>query len=140
MGFHKSPQVLPPLKMSFTPQKHCHFFSSDSLKDHGSVVSEAVLGPSLDFCGQPARWINCITSCRVIVCSYCLVGLSLLEFPSQGCTMGVTLRMENGGFVLNIAASPCLLQKVLETGMIALWCGAQTPRSPLYNGRSLELP
>ncbi|XP_042720937.1 MYCBP-associated protein [Lagopus leucura] len=38
--------------------------SSDSLKDRGSVVSEAVLGPSLDFCGQPARWINCIASCR----------------------------------------------------------------------------
>ncbi|NXI55049.1 MYBPP protein, partial [Chloroceryle aenea] len=28
------------------------------------LVPEAVLGPSLDFCGQPARWINCITSCR----------------------------------------------------------------------------
>uniref|UniRef100_A0A669Q1M2 MYCBP associated protein n=1 Tax=Phasianus colchicus TaxID=9054 RepID=A0A669Q1M2_PHACC len=38
--------------------------SSDSLKDHCSVVPETVLGPSLDFCGQPARWINCIASCR----------------------------------------------------------------------------
>uniref|UniRef100_H9H1I9 MYCBP associated protein n=1 Tax=Meleagris gallopavo TaxID=9103 RepID=H9H1I9_MELGA len=38
--------------------------SSDSLKDHHSVVPETVLGPSLDFCGQPARWINCIASCR----------------------------------------------------------------------------
>ncbi|XP_009472468.1 PREDICTED: MYCBP-associated protein-like, partial [Nipponia nippon] len=37
---------------------------SDSLQDDPDVLSEAVLGPSLDFCGQPARWINCITSCR----------------------------------------------------------------------------
>ncbi|NXH76365.1 MYBPP protein, partial [Hydrobates tethys] len=36
----------------------------DSLRDYHDVVPEAVLGPSLDFCGQPARWINCITSCR----------------------------------------------------------------------------
>ncbi|NWR66215.1 MYBPP protein, partial [Bucorvus abyssinicus] len=36
----------------------------DSLGDCPSVVLGAVLGPSLDFCGQPARWINCITSCR----------------------------------------------------------------------------
>ncbi|KFV54418.1 MYCBP-associated protein, partial [Gavia stellata] len=36
----------------------------DSLRDYPSVVPEAVLGPSLDFCGQPARWINCSTSCR----------------------------------------------------------------------------
>ncbi|XP_021270571.1 MYCBP-associated protein isoform X2 [Numida meleagris] len=38
--------------------------TSDSLKDHLSVVPETVLGPSLVFCGQPARWINCIASCR----------------------------------------------------------------------------
>ncbi|XP_065591601.1 MYCBP-associated protein [Cyrtonyx montezumae] len=38
--------------------------SSDSLKDHPSVVAEAVPGPSLVFCGQPARWISCITCCR----------------------------------------------------------------------------
>ncbi|NXU27088.1 MYBPP protein, partial [Thalassarche chlororhynchos] len=36
----------------------------DSLRDYPDVVPEAVLGPSLDFCGQPARWINCTTSCR----------------------------------------------------------------------------
>ncbi|XP_009322078.1 PREDICTED: MYCBP-associated protein [Pygoscelis adeliae] len=37
---------------------------SDSLRDYPDVVPEAVLGPSLDFCGQPARWINCTTPCR----------------------------------------------------------------------------
>uniref|UniRef100_A0A8B9N945 MYCBP associated protein n=1 Tax=Accipiter nisus TaxID=211598 RepID=A0A8B9N945_9AVES len=42
------------------------FFSSDTSRDYPDVVPEAVLGPSLDFCGQPARWISCITSCRVI--------------------------------------------------------------------------
>ncbi|XP_065504062.1 MYCBP-associated protein [Caloenas nicobarica] len=31
---------------------------SDSLKEHPDVVPEAVLGPSLVFCGQPARWID----------------------------------------------------------------------------------
>ncbi|NXL34884.1 MYBPP protein, partial [Glaucidium brasilianum] len=36
----------------------------DSLGDYPDVVPEAVLGPSLDFCGQPARWINCSTSHR----------------------------------------------------------------------------
>ncbi|XP_074745147.1 MYCBP-associated protein isoform X2 [Strix uralensis] len=36
----------------------------DSLGAYPDVVPEAVLGPSLDFCGQPARWINCTTSCR----------------------------------------------------------------------------
>ncbi|NWI34598.1 MYBPP protein, partial [Sula dactylatra] len=36
----------------------------DSLGDYPHVVPEAVPGPSLDFCGQPARWINCTTSCR----------------------------------------------------------------------------
>ncbi|XP_054026500.1 MYCBP-associated protein [Dryobates pubescens] len=36
----------------------------DSLNDSPTVVPEAVLGPSLDFCGQPARWINCVTSCK----------------------------------------------------------------------------
>ncbi|NXT31908.1 MYBPP protein, partial [Pelecanoides urinatrix] len=38
--------------------------TSDSSRDYPDVVPEAVLGPSLNFCGQPARWINCITSCR----------------------------------------------------------------------------
>uniref|UniRef100_A0A8B9N8Y7 MYCBP associated protein n=1 Tax=Accipiter nisus TaxID=211598 RepID=A0A8B9N8Y7_9AVES len=38
----------------------------DTSRDYPDVVPEAVLGPSLDFCGQPARWISCITSCRVI--------------------------------------------------------------------------
>ncbi|KFQ69756.1 MYCBP-associated protein, partial [Phaethon lepturus] len=37
---------------------------SDASRDYPDVVPEAVLGPSLNFCGQPARWINCITSCR----------------------------------------------------------------------------
>ncbi|KAM6050963.1 MYCBP-associated protein [Chlamydotis macqueenii] len=37
---------------------------SDFLWDYPDVLPEAELGPSLDFCGQPARWINCITSCR----------------------------------------------------------------------------
>uniref|UniRef100_A0A8C9G7E9 MYCBP associated protein n=1 Tax=Pavo cristatus TaxID=9049 RepID=A0A8C9G7E9_PAVCR len=32
----------------------------DSLRDRCSVVPDTVLGPSLDFCGQPARWISCI--------------------------------------------------------------------------------
>ncbi|NXQ92762.1 MYBPP protein, partial [Nyctibius grandis] len=36
----------------------------DSLRDSPDVAAGAVQGPSLDFCGQPARWINCITSCR----------------------------------------------------------------------------
>ncbi|XP_066836340.1 MYCBP-associated protein isoform X1 [Anser cygnoides] len=40
---------------------------SDSLGDYYDLVPEAVRGPSLDFCGQPARWINCITSCRHVV-------------------------------------------------------------------------
>uniref|UniRef100_A0A8C2UKX2 MYCBP associated protein n=1 Tax=Coturnix japonica TaxID=93934 RepID=A0A8C2UKX2_COTJA len=53
-----------PLEMSFTPQKHCHFFSSDSLRDNCREVPETALGPSLDFCGQPARWIDRIASCR----------------------------------------------------------------------------
>ncbi|KAF1517592.1 MYCBP-associated protein, partial [Eudyptes sclateri] len=38
--------------------------SLDSLRDYPDVVPEAVLGPSLDFCGQPARWISCTTPCR----------------------------------------------------------------------------
>ncbi|XP_010178327.1 PREDICTED: MYCBP-associated protein [Mesitornis unicolor] len=38
---------------------------SDSLgKDVVPVVPEEVQGPSLVFCGQPARWINDATSCR----------------------------------------------------------------------------
>ncbi|XP_042658723.1 MYCBP-associated protein isoform X3 [Tyto alba] len=37
---------------------------SASLRDSPDVVPEAVQGPSLDFCGQPARWVNCTTSCR----------------------------------------------------------------------------
>ncbi|NXF86423.1 MYBPP protein, partial [Eubucco bourcierii] len=28
------------------------------------VVPEAIVGPSLDFCGQPACWISCATSCE----------------------------------------------------------------------------
>nr|XP_009941214.1 PREDICTED: MYCBP-associated protein [Opisthocomus hoazin] len=37
---------------------------SGSLSDRTEVVPEAVRGPSLDFCGQPARWIDCPTSRR----------------------------------------------------------------------------
>ncbi|NXD76796.1 MYBPP protein, partial [Halcyon senegalensis] len=37
---------------------------SDFSSNCPDVVPEAVLGPSLDFCGQPARWISCVTSCR----------------------------------------------------------------------------
>ncbi|XP_074463995.1 radical S-adenosyl methionine domain-containing protein 1, mitochondrial isoform X4 [Larus michahellis] len=37
---------------------------SDSLRDCPSVVPEGVVGPSLDFCGQPARWIDGTTSRR----------------------------------------------------------------------------
>ncbi|NXI92447.1 MYBPP protein, partial [Psophia crepitans] len=36
----------------------------DSSRDYPDVVPEAIRGPSLNFCGQPARWINCTTSCR----------------------------------------------------------------------------
>ncbi|XP_074463992.1 radical S-adenosyl methionine domain-containing protein 1, mitochondrial isoform X2 [Larus michahellis] len=36
----------------------------DSLRDCPSVVPEGVVGPSLDFCGQPARWIDGTTSRR----------------------------------------------------------------------------
>ncbi|NXR11929.1 MYBPP protein, partial [Semnornis frantzii] len=32
--------------------------------DSCCVVPEAALGPSLDFCGQPACWISCATSCK----------------------------------------------------------------------------
>ncbi|XP_033923373.1 MYCBP-associated protein isoform X1 [Melopsittacus undulatus] len=35
--------------------------SSDSLSDHSFAAPEGILGPSLVFCGQPARWINCST-------------------------------------------------------------------------------
>ncbi|XP_075296945.1 MYCBP-associated protein isoform X2 [Opisthocomus hoazin] len=37
---------------------------SGSLSDRTEVVPEVVRGPSLDFCGQPARWIDCPTSRR----------------------------------------------------------------------------
>nr|XP_021144170.1 MYCBP-associated protein isoform X1 [Columba livia] len=37
---------------------------SDTLKEHPDVVPEAVRGPSLVFCGQPARWIDGTTSRR----------------------------------------------------------------------------
>lgn len=37
---------------------------SDSLRDNCREVPETALGPSLDFCGQPARWIDRIASCR----------------------------------------------------------------------------
>ncbi|NWX84080.1 MYBPP protein, partial [Nothoprocta pentlandii] len=36
----------------------------DPFTEYPSVVPESVLGPSLDFCGQPARWINGTTSCK----------------------------------------------------------------------------
>ncbi|KGL86125.1 MYCBP-associated protein, partial [Charadrius vociferus] len=36
----------------------------DPLRDYPNAVPEAVVGPSLDFCGQPARWINGTTSHR----------------------------------------------------------------------------
>ncbi|NXW36728.1 MYBPP protein, partial [Phaetusa simplex] len=36
----------------------------DSLRDRPTVVPEGVVGPSLDFCGQPARWIDGTTSHR----------------------------------------------------------------------------
>uniref|UniRef100_A0A8C4Y317 MYCBP associated protein n=1 Tax=Gopherus evgoodei TaxID=1825980 RepID=A0A8C4Y317_9SAUR len=39
-------------------------FNSDPLEDYPDVVPEPVLGPSLQFCGQPARWINSTTSHR----------------------------------------------------------------------------
>ncbi|XP_068769810.1 MYCBP-associated protein isoform X2 [Struthio camelus] len=39
-------------------------FSSDPFTDYPDVVPESVLGPSLDFCGQPARWINSTNSYR----------------------------------------------------------------------------
>ncbi|XP_008162162.2 MYCBP-associated protein isoform X1 [Chrysemys picta bellii] len=38
--------------------------SLDPLEDYPDVVPEPVLGPSLQFCGQPARWINSTTSHR----------------------------------------------------------------------------
>ncbi|CAM5156019.1 unnamed protein product [Eretmochelys imbricata] len=37
---------------------------SDPLEDYPDVVPEPVLGPSLQFCGEPARWINSTTSHR----------------------------------------------------------------------------
>ncbi|NWW91037.1 MYBPP protein, partial [Rhynochetos jubatus] len=36
----------------------------DSVVDSPDGVPEAILGPSLEFCGQPARWINCTPSRR----------------------------------------------------------------------------
>ncbi|NXG49471.1 MYBPP protein, partial [Psilopogon haemacephalus] len=36
----------------------------DSSSDSACVVPEGILGPSLVFCGQPARWISCTTSCK----------------------------------------------------------------------------
>ncbi|OXB59392.1 hypothetical protein ASZ78_009692 [Callipepla squamata] len=54
-------QVLPPHS---TETLSVVSLSSDSLKDHPSVVPEAVPGPSVVFCGQPARWISCINCCR----------------------------------------------------------------------------
>ncbi|XP_048673904.1 MYCBP-associated protein isoform X2 [Caretta caretta] len=38
--------------------------SLDPLEDYPDVVPEPVLGPSLQFCGEPARWINSTTSHR----------------------------------------------------------------------------
>ncbi|NWS45895.1 MYBPP protein, partial [Probosciger aterrimus] len=40
---------------------------SDSLNDQPFAAPEDILGPSLVFCGQPARWINCTTSCRDLI-------------------------------------------------------------------------
>ncbi|KAM6345269.1 MYCBP-associated protein [Alca torda] len=37
---------------------------SDSLRDCPSVAPEGIVGPSLDFCGQPARWIDGTASRR----------------------------------------------------------------------------
>uniref|UniRef100_A0A8D0GYQ3 Uncharacterized protein n=1 Tax=Sphenodon punctatus TaxID=8508 RepID=A0A8D0GYQ3_SPHPU len=37
----------------------------DPLGDYPDVVPEPVLGPSVMFCGQPARWIDSTTSHRV---------------------------------------------------------------------------
>ncbi|XP_053939421.1 MYCBP-associated protein isoform X2 [Cuculus canorus] len=34
------------------------------LEDYPDVISEATRGPALDFCGQPARWIDYTTPCR----------------------------------------------------------------------------
>ncbi|XP_062448087.1 MYCBP-associated protein [Rhea pennata] len=45
-------------------QGSVHKESSDPFTDYPDVVPEPVLGPSLDFCGQPARWINNATSYR----------------------------------------------------------------------------
>uniref|UniRef100_A0A8C3TB84 MYCBP associated protein n=1 Tax=Chelydra serpentina TaxID=8475 RepID=A0A8C3TB84_CHESE len=39
-------------------------FSSDPLEEYPDVVPEPVLGPSLQFCEQPARWIGSTTSHR----------------------------------------------------------------------------
>ncbi|NWJ11341.1 MYBPP protein, partial [Crypturellus undulatus] len=36
----------------------------DPFPDYPSAVPESILGPSLDFCGQPARWINGTASCK----------------------------------------------------------------------------
>ncbi|KFV91336.1 MYCBP-associated protein, partial [Eurypyga helias] len=36
----------------------------DSVMGYPDAVPEAILGPSLVFCGQPARWINCTPSGR----------------------------------------------------------------------------
>ncbi|XP_030361938.1 MYCBP-associated protein isoform X4 [Strigops habroptila] len=41
--------------------------NSDSLNDHPFAAPEDILGPSLVFCGQPARWIDCTTSCRDLI-------------------------------------------------------------------------
>ncbi|XP_025902624.1 MYCBP-associated protein [Nothoprocta perdicaria] len=37
---------------------------NDPFTEYPSAVPESILGPSLDFCGQPARWINGTTSCK----------------------------------------------------------------------------
>uniref|UniRef100_A0A663LSX1 MYCBP associated protein n=2 Tax=Athene cunicularia TaxID=194338 RepID=A0A663LSX1_ATHCN len=50
--------------VSTEPLPHSTTSEDDSIGDYPDVVPEAVLGPSLDFCGQPARWINCTTSRR----------------------------------------------------------------------------
>ncbi|XP_065549958.1 MYCBP-associated protein isoform X2 [Lathamus discolor] len=53
-----------PLPSLITSEESETFESlSDSLSDHPFAAPEDILGPSLVFCGQPARWINWST-CR----------------------------------------------------------------------------
>uniref|UniRef100_A0A8C6YZ94 Radical S-adenosyl methionine domain containing 1 n=1 Tax=Nothoprocta perdicaria TaxID=30464 RepID=A0A8C6YZ94_NOTPE len=45
-------------------EQTCCLYCSYLLAEYPSAVPESILGPSLDFCGQPARWINGTTSCK----------------------------------------------------------------------------